>query len=326
MQWKNAYSALKVVATGVAGSLAISISVSAQQQCVKSNLPERDLYIIIGQSNAAGLAAVDDLAPPAKDYISANTNFTNVEIYGIYGAGAGISGNDDAARSSSVPWSKFATWNTAKPGFGFKNLVGNERYFPPGTSEFSLFGPEMYLAHLLDKNSKQPSYILKLAVANTALAQDGNFDNWAPGSHLYKELLNMLIDASMSKSKEIQLKVSAIFLSQGESDSMNILWAKQYERNLKRLIEGIRDDLFNMNCSAIRNIPFVMTRVQDNKKWVFRDIVRKSQEKLSRTLIRVKLIETDDLIDRMAIDGIHFNEYGQMKVGERFYFAAKDYK
>ncbi len=315
------YNAQKPVIYACVASLFFCISAHAQQQCIKSKLPERDLYIIFGQSNAVGLATVKDLVPPAKDYISANTNYANVHIYGIYGADSEVAGNDAADRSSTVPWSKFARWTTAKPGFGFKNLLGNEHYFPPGTSALEFFGPELYLAHYISKKSAEGGYILKLAVSNTALAKDETLDSWTPGGHLYNELLNMIVNASMSKGKEIRLKVAAIFLSQGESDSMNLLWANAYERNLKNLIERLRGDIFKMNCSDIKNIPFAMTRVQDNKKWIFRDIIRKSQAKLSRTLIGVKLINTDDLINQMTTDGIHFNEYGQMKIGERFYFA-----
>ncbi|QTD45452.1 sialate O-acetylesterase [Ottowia testudinis] len=304
--------------------LLVGLSAHAQQ-CTEPKLPERDLYILIGQSNAAGLASVKDLVPPAKDYISANANYSNVQIYGVYGATSEIAGKDDADKSPAVSWSKFARWETVKPGFGFKNLLGNERYFPYLTSVLELFGPELPLAHYISKDIVGDKYILKLAISNTALAESEYLDSWTPGGHLYKELMSMIFDASLAKSKVARLKVAAIFFMHGESDSMSLPWANAYEKNLKNLIERLRADIFKAKCSGIKNIPFVMTRVQNNEKWIFRDAVRRSQEKLSRTLLRVKLINTDDLSDGMAFDGVHFNKYGQMRIAERFYFAIKEY-
>jgi hypothetical protein len=281
--------------------------------------PERKLYLIIGQSNAAGLASVKDLVPPAKDYVSLDTHYPNVQIYGIRGADPGVAGNDDAIRSLSVEWSQFAGWHTVKPGFGFKNLSGNESYFPSGVTALDLFGPEIYLSHHLNEDSPREHYVLKLAISNTTLAQVPNADSWMPGGHLYKELLRMVVDAHRKKSREASLKVAAIFFVQGESDAMDLNRADAYEKNIVQFIKKIRSDLLKIECVDFMNVPFIMSRVQSNPAWPFGNIVRRAQEKASRTLIRVKLIDTDDFREHVTAGNSHFNEYGQAKLGERFY-------
>ena len=88
-------------------------------------------------------------------------------------------------------------------------------------------------------------------------------------------------------------------------------------------VRRLRSDLFRMGCSGFRNIPFVMSRVQDNSAWPFRELVRRAQEKVSRTQIRVTLIDTDDLVEHVTAGDSHFNEYGQFKLGERLYLALR---
>lgn len=280
---------------------------------------ERKLYLIIGQSNAAGLASVRDLVPPAQDYVSLDTHYPNVQIYGIHGADPGVAGNDDAIRSLSVQWSQFAGWYTVKPGFGFKNLSGNEGYFPSGVTALDLFGPEIYLSRYLNEEAPRKHYVLKLAISNTTLAHVPDADSWVPGGHLYRQLLRMVVDAHQKKSDEINLRVGAIFFVQGESDAMSLARAEAYEKNIIQFVKAIRSDLLSIGCVDFLNIPFIMSRVQDNPAWPFRDVVRRAQEKASRTMIRVKLIDTDDFREHVTAGSSHFNEYGQAKLGERFY-------
>ena len=299
------------------------------QRCVESERgfgdaeQNRRLYILIGQSNAAGLASVKDLMPPARDYVSTQTRYPNVQIYGIRGADAAIAGNDDPWRSKGMEWSRFARWYPAQPGFGFKNLKGNEGFFPPGSTDLDLFGPEVPLAAYLSSERAKEHFVLKLAVSNTTLASVPGADSWAPGGHLYREMLKMVANAHQQKAGKIRLQVAAVLFVQGESDATNPKWAAAYERNISRFVRRLRSDLFRMGCSGFRNIPFVMSRVQDNSAWPFRELVRRAQEKVSRTQIRVTLIDTDDLVEHVTAGDSHFNEYGQFKLGERLYLALR---
>ena len=284
---------------------------------------DRALYIVIGQSNAAGLASVKDLVPPGRDYVSPDIRYPNVQIYGIRGAEAGVAGNDDAARSTGVAWSTFARWYVVQPGFGFKNVKGNEEFFPRGSTALDLFGPEVHLSAYLNEELPKEHFIVKLAISNTTLAAVPGADSWTPGGHLYQELLKMVAHAYQEKAGKIRLRVGAVFLVQGESDATNPKWAAAYERNISHFIQRLRADLFQMGCSNFKNIPFVMSRVQDNVAWPFREPVRRAQEKASRTQIRVTLIDTDDLNEHFTAGSSHFNEYAQVKLGERFYLALR---
>ena len=302
-------------------------SVHAQSTCTEAaknrTTPTGNLYIILGQSNAVGLASVKDVTPPAKDLVTAETVYPNVEIYGIHGAPDGVAGRDDPTQSQGVVWSEFAQWHLTKPGFGFKNLVGNEQYFPAGTAVDDLFGPEIYLAHYLSAESPGTQYILKLAVANTALANIEGHDGWLPGGHLYSELLKMVVDAQRAKADKVRLSVGALFFVQGESDASSPAYAAAYQKNLDQFITRIRADLFKMGCSKVRDVPFVMTRTQKNPSWPHAETVRRAQEKISRTVSRVKLIDTDDFLEHMTAGANHFNERSQAILGERFFRALK---
>ncbi|MFD1712211.1 sialate O-acetylesterase [Ottowia flava] len=301
--------------------------VHAQSTCAEAasnrTSPTGNLYIILGQSNAVGLASVKDVTPPAKDLVTPETVYPNVQIYGIRGAPDGVAGRDDPTQSQDVAWSRFAQWHPTKPGFGFKNVVGNEQYFPADTSVDDLFGPEIYLAHYLSAKSPGTQYILKLAVANTALADIDGHDGWLPGGHLYGELLKMVVDAQRAKADKVRLTVGALFFVQGESDASSPVYAAAYRKNLDRFITRIRADLFKMGCSKVRDVPFVMTRTQRNPSWSFAETVRRAQEKISRTVSRVKLINTDDFVEHMTAGANHFNERSQAILGERFFRALK---
>ena len=331
MPTESFYSQLGRVCNGVSkafacGALLLLTCLQVRaESCVQADavpdVPAANLYLIIGQSNAVGLASVHDLVPPAPEYVSAATEYPNVQIYGIYGAPAGVAGNDDPVHSRAVAWSTFAQWHNVKPGFGFKNLSGNEQHFPAEVRANDLFGPEIYLAHHLSGDGPRVHYLLKLAVARTALAPVDGEDGWAPGGHLYSELLKMVAAAVKEKSAESRIRVAGVFFVQGESDASNSALASSYQKNIIKFIQRIRSDLYKMECSNLKNIPFVLARVQENSGWSQRDMVRKAQEKASRVLIRVKLIDTDDLIPHMTAGANHFNEYGQSKLGERFYRA-----
>ena len=133
----------------------------------------------------------------------------------------------------------------------------------------------------------------------------------------------MVANAHQQKAGKIRLQVAAVLFVQGESDATNPKWAAAYERNISSFVRRLRSDLFRMGCSGFRNIPFVMSRVQDNSAWPFRELVRRAQEKVSRTQIRVTLIDTDDLVEHVTAGDSHFNEYGQFKLGERLYLALR---
>ncbi|GAD22510.1 hypothetical protein AVS7_02270 [Acidovorax sp. MR-S7] len=267
--------------------------------------PERELYVIAGQSNAVGLASIEGEKNKSISY-------PNVKIYGVYGYHTELHGMDDALQSKShhTYWPSHAAWHTAQPGFGYKNAE------PPSVVNY--FGPELKIAELLSNQTPHDHYIVKLAVAGTGLAYTPAEDNWNPSSgRLFNQLMTMISDAYNSRKNSAKLRVSGLLLVQGETDSLNWESAKNYETNMNRFINAFRDQVYARGCSNSRDIPVVLAKIQNNPVWIYREQVRLAQERLSRDLALVKLVETDDFTTEK--DGVHFNMHGQMHLGEKAY-------
>jgi hypothetical protein len=127
MQFKRTLSGAEWRRAGLCTVLGWTVSATVMaQQCLvdetRPAVPVRQLFVVAGQSNAAGLASVRDVTGGKEDYVRKDTVFPNVKIYGIYGAPSGVEGKDDGTLSRSVQWSRFASWKPAQPGFGFKNV------------------------------------------------------------------------------------------------------------------------------------------------------------------------------------------------------------
>lgn len=304
---------------------AVSGAVLAQPQCLvretSPTVPVRKLFVVAGQSNAAGLASVRDVVGGPDDYARQDTVFPNVKIYGIYGAPPGVAGRDDGRLSHGVRWSRFASWQLAQPGFGFKNVKAYAAEFPAGVTAMEVFGPELYLARYLNEVSPRDHYIVKLAVANTPLRGAGALDNWAPGGNLNNELLKMIAGAYNSQRSKVRLQVAGIFWMQGETDALNEASALQYKSNLSGFITKFRQSLVRMKCAGDAEVPVVVGRIQDNPVWAHRSHVRLAQAQVAAELPRVSLVDTDDLSPYLVVGGVHFNEVAQARLGERAFNA-----
>lgn len=303
---------------------AASGAVLAQQCLVRetsSAVPVRKLFVVAGQSNAAGLASVRDVVGGPDDYARQDTVFPNVKIYGVYGAPPGVAGRDDGRFSRGVRWSRFASWQQARPGFGFKNVTPYAQKFPAGVTAMEVFGPELYLARYLNDVPPHDHYVVKLAVANTALRGGGVLDNWAPGGSLNNELLKMIADAYNTQRSKVRLQVAGIFWMQGETDALNENSALQYKNNLSGFIKSFRRSLVRMKCTGDAEVPVVLGRIQDNPVWTHRNHVRLAQAQVAEELPRVSLVDTDDLSAHLVVGGVHFNEIAQARLGERAFKA-----
>lgn len=329
-----------LIRIGAISILSFSTGAAFGQVCDTFNTPpsaiERPLYVIAGQSNAAGLASVDDSAFDASvpDFANANTTYSNVQIFGIYGAPLGVVNNDSGQNSIGVNWSAYGNWGTARPGYGYKNINDYKALNPNATGTDDaiarkLFGPELYMAHFLNGLPGQ-QFIVKLGVAGTSLIPQPGVDNWAPNGHLYTELLKMIANAYEAKKTGYRLRVAGIFFMQGESDAINTSLTPsaletQYQASLGNFISSLRNDLYNRNCADSRDIPFVIGRVQNNATWTKNLSVRKAQQTVDKLSTTVGLVNTDDFLapnpKGMKNDGVHFNEYGQAHLGARAFHA-----
>lgn len=286
-------------------------------------LPQRQLFVVAGQSNAAGLASVHDHVAGARNLAWAHMRVPGVQIYGIFGAPKGVAGKDDPVRSMGVRWSQFARWRTAQPGFGYKNLDDTRTWFAPKTRSTDLFGPELLLARSLAMRPPYEHYIVKLAVSNTTLFPTERADHWSPGGHLYQELMTLIADAHNSQRARADLKVAGLLFVQGESDALMQARAQRYATHLRQFITAFRQDLARMGCTDDPATPVALVELQDIPQWTDgRVMVRHAQRQIAQQLPRVTLIETDDLRPALRVqDGVHYDEYAQALLGLRAYRA-----
>lgn len=302
----------------------VSGAVLAQHCLVRETSPAapvRKLFVIAGQSNAAGLASVRDVVSGVDDYARQDTVFPNVKIYGIYGAPQGVAGRDDGRISRGVQWSRYASWQLAQPGFGFKNVKPYVNEFPAGVTAKEVFGPELYFARYLNEFPPRDFYIVKLAVANTPLSSFLGLDNWAPGGRINNELLKMVADAYNNKRSKVKLQVAGILWIHGETDALNEASAHQYKKNLIDFIKKLRQSLVRMKCTSDAEVPVVVGKIQDNSVWMHRRHVRLAQVQVAHELPHVGLIDTDDFSRHLVAGGVHFNEVAQARLGERVFKA-----
>ena len=278
-------------------------------------VPARKLIVIAGQSNAVGLASVNDTGRSlAGSYGRRFAVYPNVRIYGVFGAPMGIA-LDDPVQSRLVEWSRYAKWHQAQPGFGYKNPRAGE------SSVQAMFGPELYLAHALNSRPPFDHYILKLAVAGASLSLRAGQDDWSPDGRLYQQLIKMVVQAHQAARPRARLSVDALVFLQGESDAQSFVEAQRYESNLRYLIKSFRSDMVSRGCATDPNFPVVISQVRDNIQWKYRHIVRRAQRRVAENVSNVRLINTDDLASELVDEGysVHFNKYGQAHIGLRIY-------
>lgn len=293
--------------------LFVQCSPASSARCLApSGADPRDMYIIAGQSNAAGLTGVHDTA----NYFSPGTLYPRVHVYGIYGAPAAVVNKDRGEQYRTVDWSAMATWGPARPGYGSKDLNHYQTIKPGATTAdlYDLFGPELGFAAFLEHRHPHDHYLLKLAIGGTTLA-----DDWKPGSYLYNELLEMVADAYNSIRDEVNLRIAGVFWMQGESDALDYSHATAYHANLGAFIRSLRHAVAEMGCPSARyDFPFIIGQIEDNRVWTYRSVVVAAQQSVGADFRMVGIVDTDSLA---RVDAVHFGEAGQYALGSRLYSA-----
>ena len=173
-----------------------------------------DVVILLGQSNATGVAANAYLEQKAPDEYAALINGSdNVLINYI---------TENGGNSSENKFVKVV------PGQG-----ANKDYF----------GPELGIADALSKRATKQVFILKYAWGGSILDTQ-----WFEGNCKRGELYDAamaFVTASLDylKSKGYKINISAVCWMQGESDSFDDTMTKRYHKNTTKFVEYLRKDL-----------------------------------------------------------------------------------
>jgi hypothetical protein len=190
-------------------------------------------------------------------------------------------------------------WVDLQPGFGHRA---------------DQFGPELGFGHRLHELfPKDDIYLIKSAYGGTNLAVQWNPDPKAMGPR-YKQF-HERVHAALANLKKAgrDPKIVGMIWMQGEDDSTNAQFAKDYEKNLKNLIATVRTEF------KAPHMKFVVGRITDmSKLWATPEqirTVRTAQEKVPALVGNASWINTDDL--KWGYYG-HYGTQGQIELGIRF--------
>ncbi len=289
-----------------------------------------DVYILAGQSNAAGFTPVAGLY---KGYTYGGTvdeeklaeyenGYTDVLYYGV------TQSADSATAGARL---QFVHAGQGHAG----TRLGPELGFAEGM-------------HAYYGGSAGKAAVLKYAVGATSL---GNFQNstsdefgtWMSPSMIEKYgeenlcpkagLLyeNLLVTVRMGLQAMIEAGyepvIRGVMWMQGEADSTREDLANLYQKHLSALITDLRGDLtgimteleIEQNCSAT---PFVIGKIgADLQNAAYEDVVREQMQKTAASMTAVRCAETGDLLVPDPNDNNdvwHFSAKGILAVGNRF--------
>lgn len=260
-----------------------------------------DLYLIAGQSNAAGYSAVND------QFLASNPAFTQGYSNVLY---FGTAGSTSSADDYTVLYTnRISRVQAVKVGYG-----KNESYF----------GPELGMAEALsayyNAESGRVAGIIKYAVGGTSLrdtltAQNKAAGNWASPSYLAQNgaagalsgglYRNFLLEVESGiadyRAMGYEVNLKGIYWMQGEGDSQQTDITLTYPNMLKLLIGDMRRDLGCLLGGDYSELPFVIGEIS-------------SSYKLEHKACYTEFIAMQNAVAQ-SMDGVYVNHSGVFGVG-----------
>lgn len=177
------------------------------------------------------------------------------------------------------------------------------------------FGPEIGFGHRMASEFPEREILLiKPLFGLGNIYNDWRSPNTGRGEagQHYVALMGLVSQAMASRPGA---KIAGALWMQGEGDAHNdIEKARSYDRNLSLFIEGLSNDL------AVPDMLFVFGQITRSKTWVYSEIVRDAQVRVSSSVPRTAMFDTDDL--SLVSDGMHYDTPGALELGCRFAQAA----
>lgn len=270
------------------------------------------VYFLGGQSNMDGYGYVKDLPDNLKESVP------GVMIFHANPA------------PDAVPVDGRGLWSNLRPGHGagFKSDGKQNTYS-------NRFGVELSFAKTLQELAPDANIaLIKISRGGTSIAVDaaGNFGCWDPdfekgtgkgqGVNQYDHFLAGMKRALQTTDIDLDgetdtLIPAGIVWMQGESDAAYTEEiAKNYEANLKRLMDLIRATLY------ADDLPVVIGRISDSgdnpegKVWKHGEVVRAGQAAFVNKDKRAALITSTD--EYGYSDRWHYNSEGYLDLGRNF--------
>lgn len=185
----------------------------------------------------------------------------------------------------------------------------NVRFYTHGResklAKYHYFGPEINFAHLIANTFPNDNVIIiKSAASGSSITE------WLPNKPLYNALIRQVKFVVDPAKTDIQ----GIVWMQGETDAKNAKLAKDYQSNLKSLIDQLRNDL------NAENTMFLIGRItQPNANFPLEETVRNAQNEVDKNNPNTIIVPTDGI--GKLYDNVHYNSEGLIELGRRFALA-----
>jgi len=188
--------------------------------------------------------------------------------------------------------------------------------------EHTAFGPELVFGKEMKKAfPNDVVLIVKQSTGGTSIvAWDKNWKraDWKSDMKLAKNekkepyyglVLSMAkegVAQAKAKFPGARVEYCGMLWVQSERDDTDVKLAKDYEKNLRALIQNYRTDL------GAPDLPFLFA---GSNVRLYADIIMNGMKKVAQEVPNTALILVNDLPKH---EGIHYNTEGQMKLGKRF--------
>lgn len=252
---------------------------------------EIDVYLIGGQSNAAGRALISNVVLDPGQIGSNTAQLTNTDVRFYYSetvdANAGATPN---------------AWTTLQPAAQFEGY----------------FGPEIGLGNrLAELYPDRTIALIKHAKGSTSLASDWNPTGEGGAQwQLFVQTVQAGLQALIDEGHTPVLR--GMVWQQGETDANSESGSEAYGSNLKQFIAAVREEF------SAPDMAFVYGTILQKESRPFGAKVRAGQEAVDEdaqsplSITGANLINADDLKTNYNNDLVHFDYISQIELGKRF--------
>ena len=236
-----------------------------------------DIYMIAGQSNAAGYTKCDENAL-AELWSEYNSGTSNVLYYGS----AEYTYKDNNSEVL-IGVNKFSEWVPARAGMGWR---------------MDRIGPEVGIAAYLSENcyydteeSKRTAGLIKFAHGGSSLfeAEDSDYEisgSWASPSYiaeasikdteltgkLYRGLISEVENgvASLRELGYTDINIKGVFWMQGETDKNS---PDEYKRAFEYFVDDLRHDIGEVMQEDLATLPIMVGEISETSGSAFEETV-----------------------------------------------------
>ena len=243
------------------------------------------VFLLAGQSNLAGRAPGEELAPDAM------ASAVMLDYVCSFGAATAEPGPPEPHRSGG--------WGPLQPA--------PKHASTPGTH----FGPEIGFGRTLAARwPERRIAIIKHGRGATNLAEDWNPEA-TTGRQYYREFVAQARTVfERLRAEGTPFELAAFVWCQGNADSTRREWAEAYDANLRNLLARVRKDF------DAPTLPVLVVLIGEgrNPRTAFAPAVRAAQRQVTAGDPHTVLVVADDLT---LLDQAHYDAPSQLELGRR---------